>query len=274
MPALPQLPRGVDPKEIWSAIDEHGGVIVDSFLSDALLHQIRDEVMPLVAEHAPGSADGHEFWEAFHGTATKRITGLAAKSAGWVEVLCDPLYREMADHYLGADNYYLNTGQLICIGPDETPQMLHRDELNWPEAAGRPGEITVTAIFALTDFNEENGATVIAPGSQDWPGAATEVRPEQTCQAVMRAGSALLYSGKVIHGGGANRSSDQWRVGLHAGFVVGWLRSEENHQLTTPLEVARDLPEHAQKMLGFRSYEQPRGGRLGLVDYEDAAMLL
>ena len=72
MPALPHLPRGVHPKEIWSAIDEQGGVIVDSFLSDALLHQIRDEVMPLVAKHAPGSADAHEFWEVFHGTATKR----------------------------------------------------------------------------------------------------------------------------------------------------------------------------------------------------------
>ncbi|MCZ6570942.1 MAG: phytanoyl-CoA dioxygenase family protein, partial [Deltaproteobacteria bacterium] len=207
-------------------------------------------------------------------TATKRITGLAGKSAGWVELLCDPVYKEMGDHYLGADNYYLNTAQLICIGPEETPQMLHRDELNWPDAAGQPGEITITAIFALTDFTEENGATVIAPGSHKWPGTLPEVRTEQTCRAVMRAGSALLYSGKVIHGGGPNSSPDQWRVGLHAGFVLGWLRSEENHQLTTPLEAARGFPEHVQKLLGFRSYQQRMGGRLGLVDYEDAARLL
>ena len=274
MPNLSHLPRSTDPKDIWSTIDEDGGVIVDSFLSDALLAQIREEVMPLVAEHAPGVRGGSEFWESFHGSATKRITGLAGKSAGWVELLCDPLYRALGDHYLGPDNYYLNTGQLICIGPGETPQMLHRDELNWPDAAGRSGEITTTALFALTDFTEENGATVIAPGSHRWSGALPEVRPDQACRAVMRAGAALLYSGKVIHGGGANTSPDEWRVGLHAGFVVGWLRSEENHQLTTPLEVARRLPEHAQKMLGFRSYQQPMGGRLGLVDYEDAALLL
>ena len=274
MPELPHLPRSADPKELWSAIDEHGGVVVDSFLSDAFLSRIRAEVMPAVAAHGPGVAGGNAFWEAFHGTATKRITGLAGMSSGWVELLCDPLYREMGDHYLGPENYYLNTGQLICIGPGETPQILHRDELNWPDAAGSAGEITVTAIFALTDFTEENGATVIAPGSHKWPGTMPEVRPEQTCQAVMGAGSALLYSGKVIHGGGANRSSDQWRVGLHAGFVVGWLRSEENHQLTTSLDEARGFPEHVQRMLGFRSYEQPMGGRLGLVDYEDAALLL
>jgi len=274
MPALPHLARSVDPSEIWTAIDEHGGVVLDAFLSDALLAQIREEVKPLVAKQTPGVLGGSEFWESFHGTATKRITGLAARSAGWVQLLCDPVYRAMGDHYLGPDNYYLNTGQLICIGPNETPQMLHRDELNWPDAAGGPREITITAIFALTDFTEDNGATIIAPGSHMWPGTLPEADSSQTCQALMRAGSALFYSGKVIHGGGANHTTDQWRVGLHAGFVVGWLRSEENHQLTTTLEAARNMPEHVQKMLGFRSYEQPMGGRLGLVDYEDAALLL
>ena len=63
----------------------------------------------------------------FYGTQTKRMTGLAELSSAWEILLCDPLYKGMADHYLGEDNYYLNTGQLICIGPGETPQILHRD---------------------------------------------------------------------------------------------------------------------------------------------------
>ena len=90
----------------------------------------------------------------------------------------------------------------------------------------------------------------------------------------MKAGSALLYSGKVIHGGGANVSKDEWRLGLHAGFVLGWLRSEENHQLTTSLDVARKLSEHAQRMLAFRSYVPPKSARLGMVNYEDSGALL
>lgn len=131
----------------------------------------------------------------------------------------------------------------------------------------------MTAIFALTDFTEENGATVIAPGSHNWPGALPHVKPEQTCRAVMKAGSALLYNGKVIHGGGSNISKDNWRVGLHAGFVSGWLRAEENHQLTTSVATARTLPEHAQRMLGFRSYVPPKSARLGMVNYEDSGVL-
>jgi len=271
---LPTLTRESSADAIWQTIDEHGGVIVTEFLSSELLEQLRQDFAPLISGHTPGAASGHEFWREFHGKQTKRITGLASVSSSWAELLCDSLYTGMADHYLGKDNYYLNTGQLICIGPGESPQLLHRDELNWPEAAGREQEITVTAIFALTDFTAENGATVIAPGSHTWPGALPSVRPEQTCQAVMPAGSALLYNGKVIHGGGANISSDQWRVGLHAGFVLGWLRSEENHQLTTPMDVARTLPAHAQRMLGFRSYAPPKSARLGMVNYEDAGALL
>ena len=195
----------------------------------------------------------------------------------------DPHHRDFAhptglvagvgDRYLGADDYWLNTGQLICIGPGESPQMLHRDELNWPHAM-RADEITVTAIFALTDFTESNGATLIAPGSNHWEGALPPVPEETLCRATMPAGSALLYSGKVIHGGGANVTDDQWRVGLHAGFCRGWLRAEENFQLTVPLDIARTLPDRARYLLGFRSYSPEFGGRLGLVDYDDAARLL
>jgi len=132
----------------------------------------------------------------------------------------------------------------------------------------------VTAIFALTDFTEANGATVVAPGSNLWPGALPPVPDDATCQATMPAGSALLYNGKVIHGGGANTTDDQWRVGLHAGFCCGWLRPEENHQLTTDLDAARKKPERVQHLLGYRSYSPDFGARLGMVNYDDAALIL
>jgi hypothetical protein len=261
-------------EDVWAAFERDGGLVVERFLGPGLLARLNAEVAPLVEHHRAGSAT-EGFWTDFHGVRTKRVTGLAAHSPAWCELLCDPRYAAMGDRYLGEGGYWLNTAQLIAIGPGENPQMLHRDELNWPHAM-REAEITVTAIFALTDFTEANGATVIAPGSNHWEGALPEVPAGSTCQAVMPAGSALLYSGKVVHGGGANTTTDRWRVGLHAGFCCGWLRAEENHQLTVPLEAARTMPERVQRLLGFRSYDPPDGlgGRLGLVDYDDAAALL
>lgn len=274
---MPELQRfnastALDWDEAWRAFDADGGLIVESFISPELLQRLQDELAPLIAAHEPGNTT-EGLWTEFHGEQTKRITGLPKHSPAWTELLCDPRYQAMGDRYLGANDYWLNTGQLICIGPGESPQMLHRDELNWPYAT-RTEEITVTAIFALTDFTEANGATMIAPGSNHWEGVLPPAPEESLCRATMPAGSALLYSGKVIHGGGANVTKDQWRVGLHAGFCCGWLRAEENYQLTVPLEVARTLPERAQYLLGFRSYSPDFGGRLGLVDYDDAARLL
>jgi len=262
----------LDWSDVWAAFDRDGGLIVEDFIAPELLARLQADVAPMIAAQQPGSTTPG-MWTEFHGDQTKRITGLPTKSPAWIDLLCDPRYQEMGDRYLGEGDYWLNTGQIICIGPNETPQMLHRDELNWPEAM-RDEEITVTAIFALTDFTESNGATVIAPGSNHWEGLLPPVPEGAACQAVMPAGSALFYSGKVIHGGGANTTSDEWRIGLHAGFCRGWLRAEENFQLTVPLEVARTLPERAQYLLGFRSYSPGRGGRLGLVDYDDAARLL
>jgi hypothetical protein len=275
MPQLQHLDRSVSQNKIWEVIDTEGGVIIDDFISKELLSRLQDELLPLVGGHTPGSHDGaHDFWKNFHGHETKRITGLAGRSKAWVQLLCDPLYRKMGEHYLDRNGYWLNTAQLICIGPTETPQMLHRDEGNWPSAIHPENEITITAIFALTEFSEANGATVVIPGSNQWTDLTREPTPDRMARAVMPAGAALLYGGKIIHGGGANTTQDEWRVGLHAGFCRGWLRSEENHQLTTSLEQARGMPEYVQRLLGFRSYTQPMGGRLGLVDYEDCARLL
>ncbi|MBV8136718.1 MAG: phytanoyl-CoA dioxygenase family protein [Deltaproteobacteria bacterium] len=94
-------------------------------------------------------------------------------------------------------------------------------------------------------------------------------------QAVMRAGSVLFYSGKVIHAAGENRTTDRWRYGMHLSWVLGWLRPEECHHLAVPIDVARRLPSRVQHLLGYHSYHPSTyGGRLGLVDFEEAKRIL
>ena len=55
---------------------------------------------------------------------------------------------------------------------------------------------------------------------------------------------------------------------MHSDPVEGD-RGGETEQL-----LAKTLPERAQYLLGFRSYTAATGVRLGLVDYDDAALLL
>ena len=66
----------------------------------------------------------------------------------------------------------------------------------------------------------------------------------------MDAGSVLLYTGTVFHGGGANGSdADRW--GLNITYALGWLRQEENQYLSCPPEIARTLEPELQAMLGY-----------------------
>ena len=66
----------------------------------------------------------------------------------------------------------------------------------------------------------------------------------------MRAGSVLVYTGSVFHGGGAN-VSDHDRWGLNITYTLGWLRQEENQYLSCPPEIARTLEPELQALLGY-----------------------
>jgi ectoine hydroxylase-related dioxygenase (phytanoyl-CoA dioxygenase family) len=66
----------------------------------------------------------------------------------------------------------------------------------------------------------------------------------------MKAGSVLLYSGSVIHGGGENRT-ELPRRGLNITYALGWLRTEENQYLSCPPSVAKDLEPPLQELLGY-----------------------
>ena len=95
----------------------------------------------------------------------------------------------------------------------------------------------------------ENGATIVAPGSVAWPDDA-QAQPEQLCQAVMPAGSVLLYSGSVFHGGGENRSEGD-RIGVNLTYSLGWLRQEENQYLSCPPEHAQRLSQELRALIGY-----------------------
>ena len=278
MAELQVLERDAPLADVMAAYDADGGVIVRDLLSDDARLAIVDDLSAGLEDIAPGSKSGMDLWETFHGRNTVRFCGLAARSRAFVDhALLNPVFTAVTDELLlanGAD-YWLNTGQVMAIGPGEPAQYLHRDENNWPEAVAADREVTVSCLFALSDFTRENGATVVVAGSQRRPPGlvrGAEASPDEIAYAEMPAGSGLIYSGKVIHGAGANTTGD-WRYGMHVSFVVGWLRPEEASPLAVDRDRAASLPERARELLGWGSYHSEGGGRTWLVDFEDAARL-
>ena len=278
MAELQVLERDAPLADVLAAYGVDGGVIVRDLLSDDARRAIVDDLSAGLEDTAPGSKSGMDLWETFHGRNTVRFCGLAARSRAFVDhALLNPVFTAVTDELLlanGAD-YWLNTGQVMAVGPGEPAQYLHRDENNWPEAVAADREVTVSCLFALSDFTRENGATVVVAGSQRRPPGlvrGAETSPDEIAYAEMPAGSGLIYSGKVIHGAGGN-TTENWRYGMHVSFVVGWLRPEEASPLAVDRDRAASLPERARELLGWGSYHSEGGGRTWLVDFEDAARL-
>ena len=69
-------------------------------------------------------------------------------------------------------------------------------------------------------------------------------------QAEMARGACLFYDGKILHGGGANRS-DSDRQGVNLTYSVGWVRQEENQYLACPAEIARSLDDVGPNRFSF-----------------------
>jgi ectoine hydroxylase-related dioxygenase (phytanoyl-CoA dioxygenase family) len=275
-PTLPRRNASDGPEAVIAALDEAGGVVVEGVLSPDTLAAFNRELDPLVAAADPARKHMNPGLDFFFGPRTRHVTSVAAKSPVFVrELLCHPLFCAVCDAVLkpSCGRYQLNLAHVLDRGPGAEAQILHRDELVWSFVPKPHPELQVATIVALEDFTKENGATRLVPGSHRWPKdrAATE---DEVADAEMPAGSAVIYLGSTIHGGGANTTADRSRRGMHMSYVLGWLRTEENNTLGTPPDVARTLPREAQEMLGYAVHFDALGAYLGHVDLHDPCELL
>lgn len=229
---------------VFDAIQKDGGAIITDALSPTLLTRFTAELAPYLSAAPYGRDD-------FMGRKTQRIGALVARTPSCREIVTDPRVISLAQHFLGpyTENITIHLTQATTINPGESGQQLHRDREAW--GANIPAQIEpqFNTLWAITDFTEENGATNIAPGSHRWDWNR-KANSDEITQAVMPRGSVLLYTGTVLHGGGANRSPEP-RVGLNLTYCLAWLRQQENQYLSCPPHIAKDLDEELQELLGY-----------------------
>ena len=258
--------------DIYKILAEDGAVIVEDIVTSETLVTLNteiDEISKKVNEdHQACMSPIHKL---FFGEHTFHLAGMAGKSTCFAhDILLNPMILALCDKTLlpNCANYRLNIAHLMDRGPGSEQQMLHRDDEIYSYLPRPfPGQLMLASIIALCDFTAENGATRIIPGSHRWE-RDCEMNEENAVAAEMPAGSAVFYLGNTIHGGGPNTTQSTQRRGMHLSFNLGWLRTEENNYLSTPLEVARRLPRKAQELLGYTVHDaiETGGGYLGAVD--------
>lgn len=278
MTSIKYLPSNASHDDIIAEIEANGVVIVEDFLTQASLERFNGEIEGPLATRDPATACVNEAVALFHGPKTRHLTGVAGISDTFVhDVLLHPVYKAVGDHFLLPDcaSYILNLGHVLDRGPGSDGQMIHRDQDIWPRRLSQcVKHRQFASLLALSDYTADMGATRVVPGSHLWP-LDREPKPEEIAIAEMRPGSAAIYLGTTLHGAGPNSTSKS-RRGMHVSFCLGWLRTEENSYLSTPLERVRHMPRRAQELLGFGVHDAIALGEgfLGALDNRNPADML
>jgi ectoine hydroxylase-related dioxygenase (phytanoyl-CoA dioxygenase family) len=184
----------------------------------------------------------------------------------------DPVFQAMPVHpsVLPIVERLLDPGCLLSgmtaidIGPGEDAQPMHGDDIVMSRHLARPhAPMMVTSMWALTDFTAENGGTAYIPGSHRLPVIArSELDQHDVRKLEMPAGSVMIFHGSLWHGGGANTTADDWRLGVNVQYCPGFVRQQQNHYLAIPTDVAATFPDRLLELLGYRLYK----GLMGHID--------
>ena len=231
--------------EILNVLDDDAAVIIENVVSKDTVETLQSELVPYLSKEVFGRDE-------FTGLSTKRVGALIARSNTCRDLALNPLVTDVAKQYLEpfADGYQLHFTSAVSIGPSETKQVLHRDRGIWGGYLPRKIEPLMSTIWAVTEFTRDNGATQVVPGSHKWEKEREPVDAE-IAYAEMNPGSVLLYTGTVLHGGGANKTASEIRTGVFLHYALNWLRQEENQYLSCPPEIAKELSPELRSLIGY-----------------------
>jgi len=265
---VPTISNTSTPEEVHAQLKETGACIIENLVPKSLMEQMLEELDPWWDKTPPGADE-------FTGYKTQRLSALVAKSKAYGELVMNPTMVETANLILGdrCDHIQFGCSHGVRIAPGESPQWLHRDDTlykDYPTTHPKNGEELLFNMFwAITEYTETNGATQVVPYSHLWDGKR-EATEDETAIAAMPQGSVMCYLGSCLHGGGANTTKDEFRIGALVEYALGWLRQEENQYLVVPPAIAKTLSEDLARMIGY-SIQEPY---LGWVEMNDPFITL
>jgi ectoine hydroxylase-related dioxygenase (phytanoyl-CoA dioxygenase family) len=242
--------------EDWAGqLLREGYCIIPNALPPATIAKLDADLDPVFA--ATPFCQGH-----FYGERTKRFGSLLKRSDHASSLVLNPTIVAMVNRILGpaCDRIQLNVAQAIEIHPGEPHQFPHRDHDMWQGEKG-DHEYLVNVIWPLTPFTEENGATLIYPGSHGPVGMAREDVGEPVA-AACSPGAAICFLGSTAHGAGANITAHV-RRGIVVGYCLGWLKPYENQWLAYPPDIARDFTPELAALVGYAQHRPNLGNYEG-----------
>jgi ectoine hydroxylase-related dioxygenase (phytanoyl-CoA dioxygenase family) len=131
--------------------------------------------------------------------------------------------------------------------PDVFQLRFHQD---FPRVFGG-GLLSVNALFAIDAFTEENGATLVAPGTHQTLPAPDPAGLAATAVPVLcPAGSMVVFDSTLWHAAGPNRSGGD-RLAVNHQFTRSWIKQQIDYVRALGDATVLAQPPRTQQLLGW-----------------------
>jgi ectoine hydroxylase-related dioxygenase (phytanoyl-CoA dioxygenase family) len=211
--------------------EDAGYLLVENAVEPDLLARMREAMDRIEREYHGGTLSP---WLARHvSTDRSRTKGLRTGPVDSDAIsnvmelpLFDPLFRDLIVYprvldilqaLFDSPEFAFHNYKCICKMPgNQAPFQWHRDLPYLQHTSPN----LITCMLCLDDMTEENGATVVCPGSHRIPHEAVKATdtdidesdvPADRITLACPAGSAVLFHVSLVHGGGPNRSASKRR---------------------------------------------------------------
>jgi ectoine hydroxylase-related dioxygenase (phytanoyl-CoA dioxygenase family) len=209
-------------------IRDDGYTVIERAADPDLVEGLKQALERTEREHGLGNVR-----TSFEGFKTVRINNLLTYDDIFWEVPLHQNVLPIVERVLDKE-CLLSSFCSLVLGPGQQAQPIHEDTQLIP--LPRPHiPITLNAIWALSDFREDNGATRILPGSHKYASSPEYGKDYDAITATMPAGSVMLFDSALWHGGGAN-TSDARRFAFSCAYCWGWMRQQETCNSASPLK--------------------------------------
>lgn len=267
---LPQATRDLDRAQ--HDLDEFGYCLIEDAISQQDLADLRARLVEVAYDEVEA---GTAFIDS--GGSNQRVWALLNKGQEFRDLATNPVALQVMRRLIGdsAENMVMSgmrtteadpslPGFLLgsitanIAGPGNV-DALHADQFYvptpWP-----PYPLLANVAWMLDDYTAENGGTNVVPGSHKWARFPDVPRHDDQIPVEGNAGTALVFEGRTWHCTGTNQTN-QKRHGILSYYCRGWLRTQENHTVSTRPNIVADASPILRRLLGLDTY-----GSLGMVD--------